>query len=150
MSCFDVLPVVKSHVFLGRISQVPILIDEEKAVIADFCLNRSSAEKLMSAILTKLKTEKSILSCKNVQALCRVYTGICRQIGDYQKAHALAYNILKEDFPNASKLILFMVATWPSVLFHETSLCKAVHTVAKLKAEDDILEYLTKYLHWDE
>ncbi|KAL0172833.1 hypothetical protein M9458_033144, partial [Cirrhinus mrigala] len=29
MSCFDVLPVVKSHVFLGRISQVPILIDEE-------------------------------------------------------------------------------------------------------------------------
>uniref|UniRef100_A0A671SNQ9 Little elongation complex subunit 1-like n=1 Tax=Sinocyclocheilus anshuiensis TaxID=1608454 RepID=A0A671SNQ9_9TELE len=150
MSCFDVLPVVKSHVFLGRISQVPILIDEEKAVIADFCLNRSSAEKLMSAILTKLKTEKSILSCENIQALCRVYTGICRQIGNYQKAHALAYNILKEDFPNASKLILFMVTTWPSVLFHETTLCKAVHTVTKLKAEDDILEYLTKYLHWDE
>uniref|UniRef100_A0A672LV08 KIAA0947-like (H. sapiens) n=1 Tax=Sinocyclocheilus grahami TaxID=75366 RepID=A0A672LV08_SINGR len=150
MSCFDVLPVVKSHVFLGRISQMPILIDEEKAVIADFCLNQSSAEKLMSAILTKLKTEKSILICENVQALCRVYTGICRQIGNYQKAHALAYNIIKEDFPNASKLILFMVTTWPSVLFHETSLCKAIHTVAKLKADDDILEYLTKYLHWDE
>ncbi|KAF4103550.1 hypothetical protein G5714_016433 [Onychostoma macrolepis] len=149
LSCFDVLPVVKSHVFLGRISQVPILIDEEKAVIADFCVNQSSAEKLISAILSKLKTEKSILSYDNVQALCRVYTGICRQIGDYQKAHAFAYNILKEDFPNASKLILFMVTTWPSVLFHETSLCKAIHTVAKLKAEDDILEYLTKYLHWD-
>lgn len=40
MSCFDVLPVVKSHVFLGRISQVPILIDEEKAVIAEFCVNQ--------------------------------------------------------------------------------------------------------------
>uniref|UniRef100_A0A671RLP1 Little elongation complex subunit 1-like n=1 Tax=Sinocyclocheilus anshuiensis TaxID=1608454 RepID=A0A671RLP1_9TELE len=138
LSCFDVLPVVKSHVFVGRISQVPILTDEEKAVIAHFCVNQSSAEKLISAILTKLKTEKSILSYDNVQALCRVYTGICRQIGDYQKAHAFAYNILKQDFPNAS-----------NVLFHETSLCKAIHTVAKLKAEDDILEYLTKYLHWD-
>lgn len=40
LSCFDVLPVVKSHVFLGRISQVPILTDEEKAVIADFCVNQ--------------------------------------------------------------------------------------------------------------
>ncbi|XP_051721263.1 little elongation complex subunit 1 isoform X2 [Ctenopharyngodon idella] len=149
MSCFDVLPVVKSHVFLGRISQVPILTDEEKAVIADFCVNQSSAEKLMSAILTKLKTERSILSCENIQALCRVYTGICRQIGDYQKAHAFAYNILKEDFPDASKLILFMVTTWPSVLFHETSLCKAIHTVANLKSEEEILDYLTKYLHWD-
>ncbi|XP_073703557.1 little elongation complex subunit 1 [Garra rufa] len=148
-SCFDVLPVVKSHVFLGRISQVPILTDEEKSTIAEFCVNQSSAEKLMCAILTKLKTEKSILSYENVQALCRIYTGICRQIGDYQKAHAFACNILKEDFPNASKLILFMVTTWPNVFFHETPLCKAIHTMAKLKAEDEILEYLTKYLHWD-
>ncbi|XP_073667776.1 little elongation complex subunit 1 isoform X2 [Paramisgurnus dabryanus] len=148
-TCFEVLPVVKSHVFLGRISQQPILIDEEKAVIADFCVCQSSAEDLMSAILTKLKTERSILNCANMQALCRVYTGLCRQMGDYQKAHALAYSILKEDFPDACKLILFMVTTWPSVLFHETSLCKAIQTVAQLKAEGEILEYLTKYLHWD-
>ncbi|XP_052000045.1 little elongation complex subunit 1 [Xyrauchen texanus] len=149
LSCFEVLPVVKSHVFLGRISQVPILIDEEKAVIAEFCVNQSSAEEFMSAILSKLKKERNVLSCENVQALCRVYAGLCRQIGDYQKAHAFAYSILKEDFPDAPKLILFMVTTWPSVLFHKTSLCKAIHTVTKLKAEGDILEYLTKYLHWD-
>lgn len=149
ISCFEVLPVVKSHVFLGRISQEPILIDEEKAVIADFCVNQSSTEDLMSAILTKLKMERNSLSCANLQALCRVYTGLCRQIGDYQKAHSFAYSILKEDFPDACKLILFMVTTWPSVLFHETSLCRAIHTVTMLKAEGDILEYLTKYLHWD-
>ncbi|XP_056331192.1 little elongation complex subunit 1 [Danio aesculapii] len=149
MSCFDVLPVVKSHIHLGRISQLPILIDAEKSVIADFCVNQSSAEKLMFAILTKLKTERSVLSCEHVQALCRVYTGICRQIGDYQKAHAFAYNVLKEDYPDASKLILFMITTWPNVFFYETFLCKAIHTVAKLKSEEGVLDGLTKYLHWE-
>ncbi|RXN05948.1 little elongation complex subunit 1-like isoform X2 [Labeo rohita] len=117
MSCFDVLPVVKSHVFLGRISRVPILTDEEKSVITDFCVNQSSAEKLMTAILTKLKTEKSILSYENVQALCRVYTGICRQMGDYQKAHAFACNILKE-----GRL---------GQLGMKQMLCKSVQNVAK-------------------
>lgn len=48
-SCFDILPVVKSHVFLGRISQVPILTDEEKAVIADFCVNQVCVYALHSS-----------------------------------------------------------------------------------------------------
>lgn len=39
-SCFDVLPVIRSHVFLGRISEVPVLRDEEKCVISDFCSNQ--------------------------------------------------------------------------------------------------------------
>lgn len=41
-SCFDVLPVIRSHVFLGRISEVPVLRDEEKSVLSDFCLNQVS------------------------------------------------------------------------------------------------------------
>lgn len=36
-SCFDLLPVVRSHVFIKRISSVPILTEEEKAVVNDFC-----------------------------------------------------------------------------------------------------------------
>ncbi|XP_053351179.1 little elongation complex subunit 1 [Clarias gariepinus] len=149
-SCFDVLPVIKSHVFLGRISDIPVLRDEEKCVIADFCSNQSLAEELMLAVLSKIKEEGLGMKHELLQSYCRVYVGLCRWRGDCQKAHALAYSLLKEDFPEAPKLILFMVTTWPTVLSHDSSLCRAIHIVTKLKAEGETLDYLSKYLHWDE
>lgn len=148
-SCFDILPVIKSHVFLGRISQVPALRDEEKSVISDFCSNQWSADELMSVILTKLKAQRTVWKQEFLQSVFRVYTGLCRQRGDVQKAHALAYSLLKENYSEASKMILFVVATWPGILSYESSLCKAIHIVSKLKAEGEISDYLSAYLHWD-
>ncbi|XP_063055806.1 little elongation complex subunit 1 [Engraulis encrasicolus] len=149
-SCFDLLPVVRSHVFIKRISSVPILTEEEKAVVNDFCTkHKSLSVQFLSAILAQLKAERTTLSENCMQSLCRVYTALCRQNNDRIKANTLAYSLLKEDFPNGPKLLVFVVTTWPRLLICSSALSKAIHTVAHIRAEGEVLQCLKAYLHWD-
>ncbi|XP_058868796.1 little elongation complex subunit 1 [Acipenser ruthenus] len=148
--CFDLMPVIRSHVHVGNISQVPVLRDEEKEVIHEFCVvNKHLAEGLLVAILTKLKTEKKSMKSCYLQALCRVYVGICRQQGDLERARLFSYSILKEDFPESDKLILFVASTWHNVFSLQGLINKAMQAVTRQRAKGEVLTCLSAYLGWE-
>ncbi|XP_043545574.1 little elongation complex subunit 1 isoform X3 [Chiloscyllium plagiosum] len=148
-SCFDLLPVIRSHVFVGNIPHIPVLRDEEKEVICELSGNKELTEALMMAILKKLKVEQMTLDGNCLQALSRVYVAICRQQGDLERARILSYNILKEDFPDSSKLLLLILSVWQNIFSTQGPVNKAMQAVAKQRAKGDVLNCLSAYLNWE-
>ncbi|KAF7709829.1 little elongation complex subunit 1-like isoform X1 [Silurus meridionalis] len=149
-SCSDVLPTNRIDALCKGACELPVLTDEENSVISEFCVNKSSAEMFLSLILDLIKAEKESTVHDLLQSYCRVYVGLCQQRADSHKAHALAYRLLKEDFPEAPKLIMVMVTAWPCIFSHDSALCRAIHIVSKMKADGNILDLLSKYMYWDE
>ncbi|XP_048467973.1 little elongation complex subunit 1-like isoform X2 [Rhincodon typus] len=103
----------------------------------------------MMAILKKLKVEQMTLDNNCLQALSRVYIAICRQQGDLERARLLSYNILKEDFPDSSKLLLLILSVWQNIFSTQGPVNKAMQAVAKQRAKGDVLNCLSAYLNWE-
>nr|XP_009663437.1 PREDICTED: uncharacterized protein KIAA0947 homolog isoform X1 [Struthio camelus australis] len=150
-SCFDLLPVIRSHVYVGNISKIPVMTDEEKEVVYEFGItNKHLAESLLHTILSKLKTRKTASNRNFTQALCRVYVGICRQLGDLERARLFSYSLLKEDFPDSDKLILFVTNVWPDIFFFQGVINKAMQLVIRQRVKDEVLTCLSAYLNWEQ
>ncbi|NXP13160.1 ICE1 protein, partial [Thinocorus orbignyianus] len=150
-SCFDLLPVVKGHVHVGSTSKTPIMRDEEKEIVYEFAIkNKHLAESLLHAILSKLKTQKNATNYHFSQALCRVYAGICRQLGDLERARLLCYSLLKEGFPDSEKLILFITNVWPDIFVSQGAINKAMQLLVRKSASSEILVCLSAYLSWEQ
>ncbi|NWU88823.1 ICE1 protein, partial [Upupa epops] len=150
-SCFDLLPVIKGHVHIGNTSKIPVMRDEEKEVVYEFGIkNKLLAESLLHAILNKLKAQKNPTNYNFNQALCRVYTGICRHLGDLERARLFCYSLLKEDFPHSEKLILFIANVWPDIFVFKGAINRAMQLIVKQSASKDVLACLSAYLKWEQ
>ncbi|XP_067147144.1 little elongation complex subunit 1 isoform X3 [Apteryx mantelli] len=150
-SCFDLLPVIRSHIYVGNISKIPVMTDEEKEVVYEFGItNKHLAESLLRTVLNKLKTRKTASNCNFTQALCRVYVGICRQLGDLERARLFCYSLLKEDFPDSEKLILFITNMWPDIFCFQGVINKAMQLVIRQRVKDEVLACLSAYLNWEQ
>uniref|UniRef100_A0ABM5GA79 Little elongation complex subunit 1 isoform X1 n=1 Tax=Pogona vitticeps TaxID=103695 RepID=A0ABM5GA79_9SAUR len=149
--CFDVLPVIRSHVLVGNTLRVPVMRDEEKEVVYELSVAKKSlAEPALQAILNKLKKEKMSLSHNYIQSLCRVYVGICRQLGDLERARLFCYSLLKEDLPQSDRLTLFIGSIWNEIFSSEGVINKAIQLVVRQRARGNVLHCLNTYLNWEE
>ncbi|XP_062363140.1 little elongation complex subunit 1 [Cinclus cinclus] len=150
-SCFDLLPVIKGHVYVGNISKIPVMRDEEREVVYEFAIkNKHLAESLLCVILNTLKAQKKATSYNLSQALCRVYAGICRQLGDLERARLFCYSLLKEDFPDSEKLILFIANVWSDIFVFQGAVNKAMQLVVRQSASNEVLACLSAYLNWEQ
>ncbi|XP_074755915.1 little elongation complex subunit 1 isoform X3 [Athene noctua] len=150
-SCFDLLPVIKGHLYVGNISKIPVMRDEEKEVVYEFGIkNKHLAESLLHVILSKLKAQKNATNYNFSQALCRVYTGICRQLGDLERARLFCYSLLKEDFPDSEKLILFITNVWSDIFVFQGAVNTAMQLVVRQSASNELLTCLSAYLNWEQ
>ncbi|XP_050827238.1 little elongation complex subunit 1 [Serinus canaria] len=150
-SCFDLLPVIKGHVYVGNISKIPVMRDEEREVVYEFGIKKKHlAESLLCVILNKLKAQKNAPNYNFSQALCRVYVGICRQLGDLERARLFCYSLLKEDYPDSEKLILFITNVWSDIFVFQGAINKAMQLVVRKSASNEMLACLSAYLNWEQ
>ncbi|XP_040209385.1 little elongation complex subunit 1 isoform X3 [Rana temporaria] len=147
--CFDLLPVIRSHVHVGTIPKVPVMRNEEKEAIYEFSTSKKSlADRFLQVVLNKIRTGKRSIAPTYLQALCRVYVGLCRQLGNIERARILCYSILKEDFPDPDRLLLFIVSSWNDIFSTYGVVSKAIQAVLNNLAEDDVGSCLSAYLNW--
>lgn len=149
-SSFDLLPVIRSHVYVGNISKKPVMRDQEKEVVYEFSTtNKHLGEYLLRSILSELKVQKASLDHSYVHALCRVYVGMCRQLGDLERARLFCYSLLKEDFPESEKLTLFIANMWREVFLSQSAISQAMQLVARQRARGEVLNCLRAFLSWE-
>ncbi|XP_053449223.1 little elongation complex subunit 1 isoform X2 [Nycticebus coucang] len=147
---FDLLPVIRSHVYVGNISKKPVMRDQEKEVVFEFSTTKKHlAECLLHSILSELKIQKMSTDHSYIHALCRVYVGICRQLGDLERARLFCYSLLKEDFPESEKLTLFIANMWHDVFLSQSVINKAMQLVARQRAKGEVLNCLRAFLNWE-